>query len=173
MTQGDKGCGTTAASCILHTPIGPLRIVESGGLIEEVRLACPASGGADYFSSQSSQSAPPASSLLLEARRQLDEYFSGRRKSFHLPIGQDGTAFQQQVWQALCEIPYGQTRSYQDIAAAVGRPGAMRAVGQANNRNRILILVPCHRVIQKDGGLGGFGCGTEAKRWLLELEGRI
>lgn len=105
------------------------------------------------------QTSKTKSPLLLEACRQLEEYFSHQRKTF-----------QQQVWQVLESIPYGETRSYQDIARAIGNPKAMRAVGQANNRNKILILVPCHRVIQKDGQLGGFEFGVDAKKWLLELE---
>ncbi len=171
MTRDDQGCGE--AACILHTPIGPLKIVEARGLVVEVGLVSDVAGGPETFASQSCQSRQPKSSLLQEACRQLDEYFSRRRKSFQLPVKQLGTPFQQAVWQALQAIPYGQIRSYQDIATAIGNPKAMRAVGQANNRNKLLILVPCHRVIQKDGGLGGFGCGLEAKRWLLELEGRI
>lgn len=168
MTQDDQGCGE--ATCILRTPIGPLKIVESGGFVVEVGLVSAMPGGAEPLACQF---LPPESPLLLEASRQLDEYFARQRKSFQLPIKQTGTPFQQAVWQALQAIPYGQTRSYRDIAVSVGKPNAMRAVGQANNRNKILILVPCHRVIQKDGGLGGFACGVEAKRLLLQLEERV
>lgn len=170
MTLANAGCRAEEATCILPTPLGPLRIVESGGFIVEVRLLLPAPGGADTSANHPCQSALPDSPLLLEACRQLDEYFSHQRKTFQLPTKQPGTPFQQQVWQALESIPYGQTRSYQDIARAIGNPKAMRAVGQANNRNRILILVPCHRVIQKDGQLGGFEFGPNVKEWLLELE---
>lgn len=136
----------------------------------EVRLVLSTHGGADTSANHPCQAAPPDAPLLLEACRQLDEYFSRQRKTFQLPTKQTGTPFQQQVWQVLESIPYGQTRSYQDIARAIGNPKAMRAVGQANNRNKILILVPCHRVIQKDGQLGGFEFGVDAKKWLLELE---
>ena len=170
MTFAHTGCRAAEATCILPTPIGPLRIVASGGFIVEVRLVLSTHGGADTSANHPCQAAPPDAPLLLEACRQLDEYFSRQRKTFQLPTKQTGTPFQQQVWQVLESIPYGQTRSYQDIARAIGNPKAMRAVGQANNRNKILILVPCHRVIQKDGQLGGFEFGVDAKKWLLELE---
>lgn len=104
------------------------------------------------------------------ACQQLEEYFQGNRKRFDVPIHMSGTPFQQSVWRALQEIPYGETRSYKDIAAAIGNPKACRAVGMANNRNEILILVPCHRVIGADGSLVGFGCGLDAKKYLLNLE---
>ena len=113
----------------------------------------------------------PPDTLAKLAFRQLDEYFSGTRRSFELPLRLCGTPFQQRVWSALCEIPYGETRSYRDIAEAVGSPRAYRAVGMANNRNPILILVPCHRVIGADGALVGYGGGLDMKRALLELEG--
>lgn len=174
MTAHDTGCRAEEASCILPTPIGPLRIVASGGFIVEVRLAThPASGGETPLPRHqaTTEQAPNSDApLLQEACRQLEEYFSRQRKTFQLPTKQAGTPFQQQVWQALESIPYGEIRSYQDIARTIGKPGATQAVGQANNRNKILILVPCHRVIQKDGQLGGFEFGVDAKKWLLELE---
>lgn len=172
MTANDTGCRAEEASCILPAPIGLLRIVASGGFIVEVRLVPPALEEGKTSASQSCQSAPPDSPLLQEACRQLGEYFSRQRETFQLPTKQAGTPFQKQVWQALESIPYGETRSYQDIARTIGKPGASQAVGQANNRNKILILVPCHRVIQKDGQLGGFEFGQEVKRCLLELERR-
>ena len=91
---------------------------------------------------------------------------------FTIPIKAEGTAFQKRVWEELRKIPYGETRSYAEIAAGIGNPKAVRAVGQANNRNPILILVPCHRVIHKNGDISGFGCGDDVKRYLLEREGR-
>lgn len=109
--------------------------------------------------------------LALWAAAELDEYFSGRRKSFTVPLSPHGTEFQLSVWQALRDIPYGQTRTYGEIAAAVGRPRAARAVGMANHDNPLLILTPCHRVVGKGGALTGFACGLEVKRRLLELEG--
>ena len=101
-----------------------------------------------------------------------EEYFSEKRKQFQLPISGKGTIFQQAVWKALQNIPYGETRSYEDIAIAVKNPKAARAIGQANNRNPILIIVPCHRVIHKNGDITGFGCGTKIKKYLLDLEKR-
>jgi methylated-DNA-[protein]-cysteine S-methyltransferase len=106
-----------------------------------------------------------------EARRQLDAYFAGRRTVFDLPLALDGTPFQMRVWRALLQIPFGATASYGDIAAAIGRPGASRAVGGANHRNPIPIIVPCHRVIGSDGSLTGYGGGEPRKRRLLALEG--
>ena len=98
------------------------------------------------------------------------EYFAGKRQQFDLPLRPEGTPFRQQVWQALLSIPYGQTRSYRDIAASVGAPRAVRAVGGANHHNPISIIIPCHRVIGADGSLRGYGGGTAIKTALLALE---
>ena len=103
--------------------------------------------------------------------RQLEEYFAGKRRVFDCPLDLRGTDFQISCWNALLAIPYGETRSYADIARAVGKPNAFRAVGMANNRNPIAIVVPCHRVIASDGGLCGYGGGLDVKKKLLELEG--
>ena len=100
----------------------------------------------------------------------MSEYLIGKRKSFDLPLNPRGTVFQQQVWKALCDIPYGETRSYKQIAEAIGNPKAVRAVGMANNRNPVLIVVPCHRVIGANGKLVGYGAGIEKKEFLLKLE---
>ena len=108
--------------------------------------------------------------LINEAYRQLSEYLLGERKRFDLPLNPHGTVFQQQVWKALCDIPYGETRSYKQIAEAIGNPKAVRAVGMANNRNPLLIVVPCHRVIGANGKLVGYGAGIEKKEFLLKLE---
>jgi O-6-methylguanine DNA methyltransferase len=102
--------------------------------------------------------------------RELDAYFAGKLRQFTVPLDLRGTAFQLRVWQLLCEIPYGETRSYGQIAQALGNPKATRAVGQANGRNPIAIIVPCHRVIGSDGGLTGYGGGLHRKRALLDLE---
>lgn len=110
--------------------------------------------------------------LIQDAVSQLREYFGGKRKAFDLPLSLSGTAFQLSDWKALRTIPYGETRSYQQIAEQLGNPKACRAVGMANNRNPVLIVVPCHRVIGKDGSLTGYGCGLEKKELLLELERR-
>jgi methylated-DNA-[protein]-cysteine S-methyltransferase len=103
--------------------------------------------------------------------RELEEYFAGQRRAFSFPLDLRGTDFQRACWQALLQIPYGETRSYADIARAVGRPQGFRAVGMANNRNPVAIVVPCHRVIASDGTLCGYGGGLDIKRKLLELEG--
>jgi O-6-methylguanine DNA methyltransferase len=104
---------------------------------------------------------------------ELEEYFAGKRREFSFPLDLRGTDFQQACWRALLAIPYGETRSYADIARAVGKPNAFRAVGMANNRNPIAIVVPCHRVIASDGTLCGYGGGLDVKRKLLELEGAL
>ena len=109
--------------------------------------------------------------LTGQAAAELDEYFDRRRNVFTVPLSPDGTEFQLAVWKALRDIPYGQIRTYAEIAAAVGRPKAARAVGMANHDNPLMIFTPCHRVVGKDGSLTGFACGLEVKRMLLELEG--
>lgn len=108
--------------------------------------------------------------LIKEAHRQFSEYLIGARKSFDLPFKLTGTDFQKRVWKALCEIPYGETRSYKQIAEAIGNPKAVRAVGMANNRNPLLVLLPCHRVIGCNGKLVGYAAGLEKKQFLLHLE---
>jgi len=105
--------------------------------------------------------------------RQLEEYFAGRRRVFDLALDLRGTDFQKRCWHELLKIPYGETRSYADIARAIGKPAAVRAVGLANGQNPIAIIVPCHRVIGSDGSLTGYGGGLETKRKLLELEGAL
>jgi len=110
------------------------------------------------------------SELSDRADMQLKEYFSGKRKDFDLPLALQGTPFRMKVWQALLEIPYGETRSYKDVAVRVGNPKAIRAVGGANHNNPISIIVPCHRVIGADGSLVGYGGGLNNKMRLLELE---
>lgn len=111
--------------------------------------------------------------LLRLAQAQLDEYFRGERRAFDLPLAPQGTPFQRQVWFALADIPYGQTRSYAQLATRLGRPTASRAVGAANGRNPLGILLPCHRVIGANGALTGFSGGLAAKRFLLRLEGAL
>ena len=108
--------------------------------------------------------------LLKRAAEQVSEYFSGKRHEFDLPLDLRGTPFQKSVWSALRDIPYGETRSYRDIAAAVGNIKACRAVGMANNKNPISIIIPCHRVVGADGSLVGYGGGLDVKSSLLALE---
>lgn len=110
--------------------------------------------------------------VLRELRSELDGYFRGRRRTFEVPLVLRGTPFQIEVWRELVKIPYGETRSYAEIARRVGRRKATRAVGQANGRNSIVLLVPCHRVVSSDGSLGGYSSGLERKRYLLDLERR-
>jgi O-6-methylguanine DNA methyltransferase len=104
------------------------------------------------------------------AMRELDEYFSGERRVFTVKLTVKGTLFQREVWRALQEIPYGETVSYKDIAIKIGRPKAIRAVGMANNRNLLPIIIPCHRVVYHSGELGGYAGGLSVKRYLLDLE---
>jgi methylated-DNA-[protein]-cysteine S-methyltransferase len=111
--------------------------------------------------------------VLVEAAIELDEYFAGRRSDFTVPLSLRGSEFERQVWAALLSIPYGETRSYGAIAKQVGEPDAARAVGVANNRNPVAIIVPCHRVIGADGKLVGYGAGLPIKRTLLGLEARV
>jgi methylated-DNA-[protein]-cysteine S-methyltransferase len=110
--------------------------------------------------------------LIEKAATQLSEYFAGTRKSFDLQLAPNGTDFQQKVWAALQTIPFGQTCSYKDIALQIGKPKAYRAVGMANNKNPIVIVIPCHRVIGSDGTLIGYGGGLPVKEYLLKLEGK-
>lgn len=114
----------------------------------------------------------PARRVLRQLRSELDGYFGGRRRAFEVPLVMRGTPFQMEVWRELVKIPYGTTRSYAEIARRVGRRRATRAVGQANGRNGIVILVPCHRVVSSDGSLGGYSSGLDRKRYLLDLERR-
>lgn len=107
---------------------------------------------------------------LHEARRQLQEYFQARRRAFTVPLAPAGTPFQQRVWRALQQIPYGTTCTYHDLAQHLGKPGAARAVGHANGRNPIAIMIPCHRLIGRDGTLRGYASGLELKQRLLEHE---
>lgn len=109
--------------------------------------------------------------ILKEASRQIEQYIDGKLKSFELPILLKGTPFQKRVWSALMRIPFGQTASYSGIAHTIGHPNAVRAVGTANGRNQIAIIIPCHRVIAKSGAIGGYSAGIEKKKILLALEG--
>ena len=143
----------------IASPLGRLRLTEEGGALTRL----------DFVEDEPLR--PPETPLLIQAERELGEYFSGTRRGFDLPLAPQGTDFQRRVWRALQDIPYGQTRSYAQLAAAVGAPRACRAVGGANGRNPLPILIPCHRVIAADGRLAGFSAGLERKEALLELEG--
>ncbi len=149
--------------CIIATPIGPCRITAEDGFITGLdRVDAPL--------------LPPADPLLAEAARQLTAYFAGTLTRFDLPLRAAGTDFQRRCWDALCQIPYGETRSYGQQAAQIGHAKAARAVGGANRHNPISIIIPCHRVIGADGSLTGYDgaaqSGLDVKRWLLEHEQR-
>jgi methylated-DNA-[protein]-cysteine S-methyltransferase len=146
----------------MESPVGRLRLSAASGALVGVAFARGGARGADAG----------ASALLVEARRQLEEYFSGDRTAFELPLAPAGTAFQQEVWRTLRTIPHGEAWSYRRLALAIGRPSATRAVGAANGRNPIAIVIPCHRVIGADGSLTGYGGGLPVKTWLLEHERR-
>ena len=147
------------------SPVGPLFLAASTtGLVRLEFVARMQKLNAD--TTQLRESKPALAPYL----RQLDDYFAGGRREFSLPLDLRGTEFQLACWHALLEIPYGETRSYRDIAHAIGHPHAYRAVGMSNNRNPIAIVVPCHRVIASSGSLCGYGGGLDIKRKLLDLE---
>ena len=146
--------------CLFDTPLGWMGLAEEDGAI--IRLYLP--------NTPTPRVMPRETPLLAEGRRQLMEYLAGERSAFDLPLRLQGTDFQRQVWEALRAIPYGETRSYGQLAAALGRPKAGRAVGMANHNNPIPILVPCHRVVGANGSLTGYAGGVDLKQRLLELE---
>lgn len=143
--------------CVIETLCGNLLLVQQGDSIIQISFCQLPSHAA-------------GTSLLCLAAQQIQEYFTANRTQFSFPIALQGTEFQQKVWQALQKIPYGETRSYQEIAKEIGNEKAMRAVGMANHCNPIAIVVPCHRVVGKNGGLTGYAAGLHRKQLLLELE---
>jgi methylated-DNA-[protein]-cysteine S-methyltransferase len=147
------------------SPIGPLRLTGNGAGLTGLYLSEYRHGPVE-FAKQDQLDDP----VLLEASRQLQAYFAGERREFDLPLAPYGSDFQRRVWNALLEIPYGETISYLELARRLGDPRAVRAVGSANGRNPISIIIPCHRVIGADGSLVGYGGGLERKRWLLRHE---
>lgn len=160
------------ASSEIESPLGRLRAAATERGIARIEL--PRSAG-EGFTGWVSRHIPDGEQVdwlpaLDKLAQQLPEYFAAERREFDLDLELIGTPFQRSVWAALREIPYGETRSYGDLARALARPGAVRAVGQANGANPLPIVVPCHRVIAADGGIGGFGGGLDAKRRLLALE---
>ena len=144
----------------IDTPLGPMFAVDIDGSLSRL----------DFVPLPHADCEAKQTPLLQETAKQLDEYFSGIRRNFDLPLAPSGTPFQIKVWEALDSIPYGQTRSYRDIAVMIGHPDACRAVGGANHRNPISIITPCHRVIGVNGSLTGYGGGLDKKRALLKLE---
>ena len=151
----------------VESPIGKLLLCTDGEALTGLHMDEPGGG----FSVELDQWVrDPRAGPLPHAVRQLEEYFRGERREFDLPIRARGTPFQQRAWHSLQEIPYGETRSYGEQARSIGNPNASRAVGLANGRNPIAIVIPCHRVIGANGSLTGFGGGLERKRWLLSHE---
>ena len=167
----------------ITTPCGPLTLLCDGRTLVAIRFGREADGaatakaaqaGAEMFEkvmpTQQTQEARAAQEIPEQAAREIGEYFEGKRRAFAVPTAAAGTPFQQAVWNALKEIPYGETRTYGEIARRIGHPRASRAVGQANNRNPLPIVVPCHRVIGTSGALTGYAGGLAVKERLLELE---
>lgn len=149
-------------STIYESPIGKLTLASNGEALTQV----------EFESNRYPLPVHPVGNdkVLDKARRELDAYFAGKLKVFTVPVAPQGTAFQRKAWAALQKIPYGMTRSYGQQAKAIGSPSASRAVGAANGRNPIPVIIPCHRVIGSNGSLTGFGGGMERKQFLLDLE---
>jgi methylated-DNA-[protein]-cysteine S-methyltransferase len=152
------GAGSVSAVHTVDTPIGRLLLIADAGGLSRVEFGAPTARRS---------SAPP----FPEAEAQLRAYFAGELERFELPLAPGGTAFQRTVWDALAGVPYGSTTSYSELAVRIGRPSACRAVGAANGRNPLPVIVPCHRVVGAAGELTGYGGGLERKRLLLALEG--
>ncbi len=142
---------------IVDSPIGHIMIKEENDAIVFLSLVNDDLKASDY-------------PLINRAIQEINEYFLNKRKAFSFPIRLEGTSFQKSVWKALLSIPYGETRSYEDIARMINNPKSVRAVGHAIHNNPLMIIVPCHRVINKNGKLGGFAFGLETKTFLLDLE---
>ena len=149
---------------VVDSPVGPLTLVAEGGALAGLYLH------EAQHRPHDSAFGPRDDRVLPEARAQLAAYFDGSLREFELPLATTGTPFQQEVWAALRQVPYGRTCTYGELAAAVGRPSAVRAVGAANGRNPVSIVVPCHRVVGAGGALTGYAGGLERKSWLLARE---
>ena len=152
---------------LMPSPVGQLTLVARDGKLSAILWETERANRVRLGELHEANDSP----VLLEAQRQLQEYFAGTRNQFTLELDFTGTDFQKQVWQALLTIPFGETRSYSQIAQQIGNPKAVRAVGAANGRNPISIIAPCHRVIGASGELTGFAGGLQAKQYLLALEG--
>jgi methylated-DNA-[protein]-cysteine S-methyltransferase len=156
----------TRVHTIVDSPIGPLLLVATDGSLTGLYMdAQRHRPDEDTFGERDD-----AALAFVAVTRQLEEYFAGARTDFDVPLDLEGTAFQRRVWAALREVPYGQTWSYGQLAAHIGSPGASRAVGLANGRNPVAVIVPCHRVVGANGRLTGYGGGLERKQQLLDLE---
>lgn len=153
--------------CTTDSPIGELLLVGDGDALHFLHMQH------GRHPARVEHGWTPSEQPFASVRRQLEEYFDGRRRSFDVPLKPAGSPFELAVWAALQEIPYGETTSYGELARRIGRPDAARAVGAANGRNPIAVIVPCHRVIGANGSLTGYGGGLERKRLLLELEAGV
>lgn len=151
----------------IPSPLGTLLVVEEQNAITHLSLSDDGTLLGRFPAGSIRQQDTP---LIVSAQTQLAEYFQGTRNNFSLPLQPAGTPFQQKVWDALCTIPYGETRSYKEIAVQIQNPKGCRAVGMANNRNPIMVVIPCHRVIGSNGALVGYAGGLRSKEWLLEHE---
>ena len=156
----------------IDSPVGPLRLVSTARGLGYVELPHASGRGLEGWLRRSLPGARAESGFAPNrgAAVQLVEYFEGKRTAFDLALDPRGTPFQREVWRCLLAIPYGETRSYTEVATAVGRPAAVRAVGSANGTNPLAVVIPCHRVIAADGSLGGYGGGLELKARLLAME---
>jgi methylated-DNA-[protein]-cysteine S-methyltransferase len=150
----------------MQSPVGVLTLVATDAGLSELWFEKPAADEVRRAIGDPS----PRNPIVGAAARQLREYFAGTRRRFDVPLDVRGTEFQQRAWRGLLDISYGETRSYAQHASAIGRPSAVRAVGAANGKNPIAIIIPCHRLVGSDGSLTGFGGGLDAKAWLLALE---
>ena len=155
---------TVRNQLVIASPVGKLRLVAS----EKGLVAIDVRNNAKYVETAKN---PSAQAILIKTQKQLEQYFAGKRTSFDVALDLVGTEFQVQAWRALCRIPYGKTISYGQQAANIKKPKAFRAVGSANGKNPIPIIVPCHRVVAGDGSLGGYSLGLKMKKQLLALEG--
>jgi methylated-DNA-[protein]-cysteine S-methyltransferase len=164
----------TSLCRVIDSPVGPLRLsAEPSGRLCGVHIGMAVDGiEPEPATPRTTASGHAVRRTLDDATAQLHEYFAGVRRSFDIELSMEGSGFQQQVWAELLKIPFGATVSYGKLAARIGRPGAARALGHANARNPIAVIVPCHRVIGSSGRLTGYGGGLEAKRHLLDLEAR-
>jgi methylated-DNA-[protein]-cysteine S-methyltransferase len=158
---------------VVASPIGPLTLVAAGRTLAGVYLDAQRHLPAIVADAGPASRDGPDAAPLAAAASQLAEYFAGQRTQFDLPIEMAGTDFQRRVWAALREIPYGETVSYGELARDLGKAAASRAVGLANGKNPVSIIVPCHRVVGSDGSLTGYGGGLDRKRFLLDLEQRV
>ena len=148
--------------------LGKIGIVEENGKIVKIVII----NKNDENNKNADDFVEKDTKLLVKAKNELEEYFDGKRKEFDLPLKQEGTEFQKKVWNALSKIPYGETRTYKEIAKMIGNEKASRAVGMANNKNNIPIIIPCHRVIGSNGKLVGYALGLDIKQYLLDLESK-